>query len=39
MSRRISIAVLTVLAAAMAACASPTAPTHACQPGVQVGPC
>ena len=33
MSRRITIASLTVVAAAMAACASPTAPTRACGVG------
>jgi len=38
MSRKITIAILTVVAAALAACASPTAP-HVCQPGVGVGPC
>ncbi len=36
--RTIKIAVLTALTAALAACASPTAPaSHTCQPGVGSG--
>jgi hypothetical protein len=37
MSRKVTIAILTVLSAALAACASPTSP-KVCQPGVTVGP-